>query len=412
MTPDTLLAGPRGRRVLLEFVLLCEEAAAEPADAARPGERALPLRSAVFKAAHHLGEQTGVTYMSFSSSPGPGNADANAADSADLTDISVGAYGRDYPEVMPPDVVARLVRDTPLDEPTPELLDAALDMSVGSAMYWQPPHGEDVLASCPVVVAALRDAAELVAASPHVEWWDGPVSPDALDDQWTVSWSDQPGSPATGALECPGQHRRSNEWWSFPDGRSGRTVTGGGTQVLSSTRSLSNGSLPDGTQSGGTREVPAGLLFVEDQFSDSAWVRKLHMPQVGVGGAGGEHGAVRDIYEITGPDDWADLCRCFPLYVTAAVVREWADTTGLHSPDQRWVMPDWAAVSRHYDGAHLSVAGYLTAATRAIHLDGRTASVIAGWGPDSTYWFAPVREEATVTRWELDDDRRWQPVSS
>ena len=121
MTPDTLLAGPRGRRVLLEFVLLSEEAAAE---ARRPAEKLLPLRSAVVKAAHHLGEQTGMVYMSFAA---PRDAES---------EISIGSYGRDYPEVMPPDVVARLIRATPLAEPTPDLLDAALDISVGAAMYW------------------------------------------------------------------------------------------------------------------------------------------------------------------------------------------------------------------------------------------------------------------------------------
>ena len=94
------------------------------------------------------------------------------------------------------------------------------------------------------------------------------------------------------------------------------------------------------------------------------------------------------------------------------VEREWAETTGLHSPGQRWVMPDWAAISRHYDGVHLTVACHLAAATRAIFLDDRTASVIAGWDPDRTYWFAPVREDATATRWARDDERRWRSTAS
>ena len=402
MTPDTLLAGPRGRRVLLEFVLLSEEAAAE---ARRPAEKLLPLRSAVVKAAHHLGEQTGMVYMSFSSSAGSGHTDGD--DTTDLTDISNGSYGRDYPEVMPPDVVARLIRATPLAEPTPDLLDAALDISVGAAMYWQPPHGEDVLASSPVVVEALQDAAEVVAASPHVRWWDAPLIQDALDDQWTVSWSDQPGSPATGISVCPAQHRGSNEWWSFPSARPG---SAGDTDVklLSSTRRMSDGS----------RCAPVGLVLVEDVFRDEAWVRKLHVPEPTERHdptAPADTAKIPQIPqspEITGPDDWADLCRRIPLYVTAAVEREWAETTGLHSPGQRWVMPDWAAISRHYDGVHLTVACHLAAATRAIALDDRTASVIAGWGPDTAYWFAPVREDATATRWARDDERRWRSTAS
>lgn len=39
---------------------------------------------------------------------------------------------------------------------------------------------------------------------------------------------------------------------------------------------------------------------------------------------------------------------------------------------------------------HLTVAGYLNAATRSIPVPGAdgqdAASVIAGWGPDVTYW--------------------------
>lgn len=254
------------------------------------------------------------------------------------------------------------------------------------------------------MVEALQDAAEVVAASPHVRWWDAPVASDALDDQWTVSWSDQPGSPATGISVCPAQHRGSNEWWSFPSARPG---SAGDTDVklLSSTRRMSDGS----------RCVPVGLVLVEDVFRDEAWVRKLHVPEPTERHdptVPADTAKIPQSPEITGPDDWADLCRRFPLYVTAAVEREWAETTGLHSPGQRWVMPDWAAISRHYDGVHLTVACHLAAATRAMALDDRTASVIAGWDPDRTYWFAPVTEDATATRWARDDERRWRSTAS
>lgn len=80
-------------------------------------------------------------------------------------------------------------------------------------------------------------------------------------------------------------------------------------------------------------------------------------------------------------------------------------------PDQRWALPDWAAVSRRYDGVHLSIAGYLATATKAIHLDEKTASVLAGWGPDVTFWFAPVEEDAVATKWELKDGR-WEAAAS
>ena len=368
MTPDTLLAGPRGRRVLLDFLLLSE-------DVAYAGERKRPLRSAVLGAAHHLGEQAGVAYTSLSALRDKGY---------DVPQIPSGAYSNDYPRVMPPDVVARLIRDTPPAEPAPERLVAALDMSVAHAMYWQPPDGEDVLASHPVVVEALQDAAAAIAASPHTSWWDAPLGPDSLADQWTVSWSDEPGEPATGISECPEQSPGKGEWWSFPSGG----VSNTDTKLLSSTRRISDGD----------RDIPAGML-AEGVFRGGAWVRALHVPDALIVQDS------KDIYELTGPEDWANLCRRFPLDVTDAVQRGWSATTGLDSPEQRWVMPDWAAVSRNYDGVHLSISGYLATATQAVHLDDRTASVLAGWGPDATYWFAPVEEAATATWWELKDGR-------
>lgn len=202
---------------------------------------------------------------------------------ADFPEAPTGSYGRDYPAVMPPDVVARLIRDTPPAEPTPERLLAALDLSVSYARYWQPPHGEDVLASTPVVVDALRDAAEVIAASPRTSWWDAPLGSDSLTDQGTVSWSDGPGDPATGLSESPEQIPGQGEWWSFPSG-------GPGTKVLSSTRRISDG----------TRDIPGGVMFVEDAFQDEGWVRELHVPES------------PGIYELTGPEDWAELCRRFP----------------------------------------------------------------------------------------------------
>jgi hypothetical protein len=37
-----------------------------------------------------------------------------------------------------------------------------MDLSVSNAMYWQPPHEEDVVAADPGVVAALRPIADAV----------------------------------------------------------------------------------------------------------------------------------------------------------------------------------------------------------------------------------------------------------
>lgn len=82
------------------------------------------------------------------------------------------------------------------------------------------------------------------------------------------------------------------------------------------------------------------------------------------------------------PDDWAQLCRRFPLEITAQKRHDWYRTTGR---DGRWVLPDWDAVAEVYGGVHLAVAGYLAAAGTAIDVDGDAGSVIAGWAPDETF---------------------------
>lgn len=46
--------------------------------------------------------------------------------------------------------------------------------------------------------------------------------------------------------------------------------------------------------------------------------------------------------------------------MTALKRHDWYRTTGR---DGSWVIPDWSQVAHDYDGVHLSIAGYLTAAT-------------------------------------------------
>ncbi len=104
-----------------------------------------------------------------------------------------------------------------------------------------------------------------------------------------------------------------------------------------------------------------------------------------------------DVLEIHGPDDWAQLCRRFPLEVTAQKRHDWYRTTGR---DGKWVLPDWRAVAEVYGGVHLTVAGYLAAAGTAIDVDGDTASVIAGWAPDETFWLTDdVHADGDIVDW-------------
>jgi hypothetical protein len=60
-----------------------------------------------------------------------------------------------------------------------------------------------------------------------------------------------------------------------------------------------------------------------------------------------------------------------------------------------WLIPDYPKVAADYDAIHLSVGGYLTTAGRAVVVEpDSAATVLAGWGPDETYWLADVLEVA------------------
>lgn len=361
MTADALLTGPRGRRLLLEFAQEADRAAQQNYDRSS-------FNSAVFYAAHVLDPNPGVLF-------GPG-ADEPLPD-------------------IPPEEVARRLATVPLPEVTAAALRSGLGMAVDNARYWQEPDGEDVLAAATPVRRELRRVADHIAQSPHVDWWPTEV---ARDDQWSVGWGDSAESfmqepPQQGPLtdrlvawrnrvveqEAKVERDRprdpkamySGEWWSFP------------WEARCSARSLDDG-------------VPAGVLFVEDSMGwERAFAQRMPVP------------SRIEVFEIDGTDAWADLCRRYPLEVTAQKRHDWYRTTGR---DGRWVMPDWSRVADEYGGVHLTVAGYLAAAGTAIDVDDDTASVIAGWAPDETHWLTDaVRPDSDMVEWVLDDAReRWR----
>ncbi|MFV0634465.1 hypothetical protein [Demequina sp.] len=346
-TADALVAGPRGRRLLLEFALECERASGiEYSDDA--------FSAAVFDASYHL-------------DPGAGTSRVRAFY---LGEAAVPASGVS-PEVGAPmtiDEVARRLNSLDLVQASPEVLLGALASAVDQARYWQEPDGEDVLCASASMRAALRHVAVHVAASPQVSWWSEPVS---LVRQRSVQWSEWP-EPDLGtavhsllvaererviAQEKVAMAERSSdptdswsgEWWSRP-----------AVELVASTRALDSG-------------APVGLWCVEDGFGwERAEVSVIDVP------------AGLRVYEVDSAQAWAHLCRRFPMKVTAQVRHDWYRTTGRTGA---WVVPDWAAVAEHYSGVHLQVRAYLEAAGTAITVDGEHASVIAGWNPDQTYWF-------------------------
>lgn len=358
--PQTLLAGPRGRRLCFEYL------AASASESGMPeGEAA---RMAIFWAAHQH-------------DPNPGTLIRIGGGDGPFDDPVVGAGDLE---------IALAAVDMPM--PTAELLRFALAMSVDNARYWQPPDGTDVLAAAPELMPVLERVAEVIAASPHAAWWTTPVD---LDDQWALAWegdgipdadTDADATRATLATwrttmrenEERWQRERaadpaarwSGDWWSTPP-----------SSLIHTTRSLLG-------------EGPAELWFVEDGFG---WDSAVATPV---------DGYPASVIEIDAPDDWVRLCRQHPLVVTASRRDDWHNATGRSGG---WVHPDWAAMAEEADAVHLTVRGYLTTAGRALEVDDGWATVLANWGPDTTYWFGSTASRPADQRaWHRTDDG-WLP---
>lgn len=332
---DALLAGPRGRRMLLEFALESEGLS----DVSR-----MPLAAALFSAARTF-EPPGTT-------------------------IWIGSGPRPKaPAPATPDEVARLLSEVTLAEASPARLRAAMARSVDMARYWQEPDGADQVAATAEVRLALERVAEHVAPMASSGW-----RPLDVRHQWSVRW-DEPriGPPTAMSLaelrgiqaqqieqERRAEHDRpadptanmSGEWWSKP-----------GWPTPSTTGATYDGS-------------PAALWFVEDSMG---WERCLVYT--------GSVAAPARVFEVDSAEAWGELCTRFPTAVTALRRHDWYRATGRIGD---WVLPDWAAVAEHYDAVHLQIGAYLAAAGTAIPAGDGAASVIAGWSPGETYWLTEV----------------------
>lgn len=373
LTVATLLSAPRGRRLVLEYAVAVQEQLNLGGHNVDVGSLdygdPVFLGTAVMTAGRALDPDAGSSriFMSFSSGGTPdGAADPQVPQ---------------LPQFTPLDVAHHLAA-VQLGPVTEDLLTRAVDQSVAAARYWQAPDGEDFLTLEPAVLKSLERVAKHILASNHTHWWSSAMDP---LDQWEVDreekqlngrdrddqWVPLPRKGVAQALqfehddtiaseEESAKQRALNpaeewsgQWWSVP--------------AWDLTRSAR--STPDGS--------PCQLNWREDS---GRW----------------EHGSVRRlavppqarIFEIHGPNDWAHLCRSYGTEVTAQRRDDWFATTGRRG---RWVMPDWLRVSQDFDGVYLSVAGYLTAAGVAVAVDRERASVIAGWDPDTTYWFTEMQ---------------------
>lgn len=344
---DALLSGPRGRRMCAEYVARTDDA----------------VRSALFWLGRELDPQAGFRFAAGDASHRSHREDDPTFTGDELAAL-INAADRSAP------IRADIVRES-------------LQASVDLARYWQEPDGEDAVAALPAVRSALRRVAERLLATVTPE-------PTATSHtaQWAVDWhplSDtapleyasaaalakwtrtQREDEARAARERPADPRAniSGIWWSVPQG-------------LLTTR----GSILD------------ALELVEDF---PGWAVATVVPVRGVG----------ETLEIESARDWADLCREYPMDVTASRRHDWFRVTGR---EKKWLIPDWQRVSERWDAVHLTTLGYLSAATQLIDIDVEHASVIGGWAPDSTVWLTDVARESDDGREQWSRSRngwRW-----
>ena len=355
---SALLLGPRGRRLCLELATMLDAG----------------TRQAVPSAAHALDPGAGTSRLLLSSASEGGP-----------------------PQTSVDDVVSTLAAAR-WPVPGPRELLAALDRAVGSARYWQEPDGEDVLAAVPAVRAALTPVAQLIADSAHTACWAQPFLPSA---QWSVVWHEE-GRPD---LDRAGRTADLDTWYAealAEEARARRERPADPAANLSGMWwSAPPSVLPRTTRDLGATG-PVGLGLVEDSSGwRNATVRRVAVPP-----------GTR-VTEIDGAEAWVDLCRRFPLDVTASRRHDWYRTTG--RSEGSWVQPNWAAVAREADALHLSAAAYLSTAGSALPVGQGATTVLAGWDPDATVWLNGLPqsddEGSNVQHWVFDRDQdSWRPT--
>ena len=266
----------------------------------------------------------------------------------------------------------------------------ALDRAVGSATYWQELNPDDQFLSTEGVAHQLSTVADAISKSPAAAWWATPLATEAqhvvqheIDDLGErnantppemTGMSERIASWRAEAVEKEGLYRKQprnpnkamgGSWWSTP-------IFGS----IDTARTVDC--------------VPVGLSLVEDAFN---WTTAYSWAV-----------AVRPgmrIFEINSEDDWTHLVSTYPFDVSRSRRGVWFSLTGRDGP---WLIPDWMAVSAEYDAVHLSVGAYLSSAGRAIEV-GEASTVLAGWGPDATWWLTDALEiKGPVVRWNGDSD--------
>lgn len=379
--PVALLAGPRGRRVCLEVARRWAPTVPTEPD---------PLELGIFLASFERQECGAAVLYSTVASDGLQASEPTG---------SPAAPGLDE--------LARMFAERPPEVPGSARLWEALAASVQAARYWQGPDGDDRLADEPELRAALAAAAGAVAAADDAAWWATGVD---ATEQWAVDFDadldvgfdvDIDLDPAGGSVPRDAPARVTLARWrsSFDDHdaelRRHDEQNGPSARISSDWWSVPPFGLRRSTR-GVAQRGAVGLHLVEDAYG---W-RRARLARVSVN-------ASARVFEVTGPERWAELCARFPLDATFSRRGDWEQAT---ARDGRWLIPDWPRVAEEYDGVHVSVLGYLSTAGRAVPVGDGWASVLAGWNPDETYWLtdSAVRFSGETADWTRGDGGEWR----
>jgi hypothetical protein len=365
LDPDLLLAGPRARRLLAELIEIRQV----------DGWSATAL-SGEFRQRHA--------------------ATVGTPDDDSATAVAAGRQ-RSYQPPATPDrmELAHLVRVRATEraaalsalKPGDTRVLAAIIVATWLNFPWMQPDPNDQLLADPAIAAALRPAAEALAAAEVTAAWNAPLAvrlqrltlfdlpdwegaPPGADhpleflglDAWDAAWRAAMGASAWDRVDwtvLADEHSRG-AWWSAPIGPwwSGEEPRRPGGAPVTTLPLDFDTEHPVGS---------AGLVWLE---ASPAAEGALLVPV--------SPARPPRIYEVTGPESWAALVRQFPADVSASRSSGWYSHTGR---DGAWAVPDWAVVRESYDAVHVTVAGYLTTAGRAVEVGDGVATVLAGWAP-------------------------------
>jgi hypothetical protein len=246
-----------------------------------------------------------------------------------------------------------------------------------AAEQWEPPLPDDQ-------AELLRPLAEAVASAPAASWWWEPA--DLRNQRWVGCDHHRTlarGGDVAGAVEAAEEDAAAEDQAMARDRALAPPGRRGGAEVIV-TGTWWSGPLGGTvwTSRGNIGDLSAvGLACAEDPLGEE----EFEVWAVGIDPAA-------RVYEVHEPGDWGRLAATHPKDVTASRRHDWSRWTGREG---QWILPDWRSVAAQWDGVHVSVAGYLSAARMAVEIGGGAATLLAGWDADQTLW---LRDVFTGTR--------------